>query len=226
MINSVLVQAGRGHSVEQTTEAVHLLKQHGYETGLQLMLGLPGDTDDSMTRSILKTIELKPDFVRLYPTIVFKGTGLETLYNKNQFSPISLDRCVTIIKKAYLRFSQNNIPIIRMGLQATEEFQSGDDLIAGPYHPAFGHLVLSELFLDMVMHVMSGLSTHPTEIRINVHPTDISKMRGLKNSNISVLKETFNVKYIKVKPDSALSINTIRIEDTVVNLTSLYNTMR
>jgi hypothetical protein len=63
--------------------------------------------------------------------------------------PLSLEAAVTQTKELYRLFQKENIQVIRMGLQATEELEDDSTILAGPYHPAFGHLVHSEIFLDM-----------------------------------------------------------------------------
>ncbi len=222
MSNLILDKAGRGHSASDTVNAVRLLKKHKFETGLQLMAGLPGDTETTILESTLEVIKLEPDFVRIYPTIAFKGSGLEQLFNSGLYRPLTLDRCVTIVKKMYLLFTGKNIPVIRMGLQSSSDFESGDDIIAGPYHPAFGHLVISALFLDMA-RLSAGTSIHLTKAPVfHVNPKDISKMRGLKNANISVLIKEFGFSNIQVKPDSSLETDSIRLNDNIIDIMSLY----
>ncbi len=112
-----------------------------------------------------------------------------------------------------------------MGLQASEEFEGTSEIIDGPYHPAFGHMVFSEIFLDMACRLLdqSGLTAETTgaslDIRVNVR--DISTMRGLKNKNMYVLKEKLDIESIGVIPDDLLMRNSIAIHDTVIDINSL-----
>lgn len=225
MNNRVLQQAERGHTAEDTVKAVGLLKTHGYETGLQLMPGLPFDTEETILDTTAEVIRLQPDFVRIYPTIAFKGSGLEKMVERGDYSPLELETAVTIVKKMYLLFSKHYIPVIRMGLQSSVDFDSGNEIVDGPYHPAFGHLVFSSLFLDMAVLAHSKNTTRSKTLVIHVSRNDISKMRGLKNNNISVLLKALNLEAVKVKADESLEPNNIRVNDVSVDITSLYKTV-
>lgn len=222
MNNMVLNKSGRGHSAEDTEHAVKILKKYGYETGLQIMAGLPADTDTTLLATTEKVIELKPDFVRIYPTIVLKGSQLEKMFLKGKYSPLNLDKCVLLVKTMYLHFLKNNIPVIRMGLQSSFDFESGDEIVAGPYHPAFGHLVFSSIFLDMAVLAIEKSKTKDKHLIFHVNPRDISKIRGLKNNNISVLMKKFNLEKIEIIPENSLELNSVKIGNIVVDITSLY----
>lgn len=226
MDNEILTKAGRGHTAEDTIKAVRILKSAGYETGLQLMPGLPGDTEATILETTRKVILLNPDFVRIYPTIAFKGSDLEDMISTGTYSPLSLDKSVDIVKKMYLYFLKVGIPVIRMGLQSSIDFDKGEEIIDGPYHPAFGHLVFSAVFLEMAFKALSTAPTKNTELVIYVNHKDLSKMRGLKNTNISVLLETFKLSAIKVKPDISLKKNAIKINEIVVDMMSLCNRLQ
>ncbi|MBU2621319.1 MAG: radical SAM protein, partial [Proteobacteria bacterium] len=144
MDDTVLAAAKRGHTSSDTINAVSLIKKRRFKTGLQMMIGLPGDDEIRSLYTAHRISELSPDFVRIYPTIVLAGSSLAVLYMKGKYVPLSLEEGVSITKKAYLIFREKNIKVIRMGLQATEDLREGTSILAGPYHPAFGHLVYSE----------------------------------------------------------------------------------
>ena len=211
MDDQVLSMANRGHTTMDTEKAVTLLKKRRYKIGLQMMVGLPGDTEEKSIDTGKKIAALMPCFVRIYPTVVLKKSPLATMYKKSLYQPIPLDACVSLVKKLYLFFSKNDIPVIRMGLQASEELDQGSAILAGPYHPAFGHLVFSEIFLDKAVSALQRLQKKKSgdSIILKVHPKNISKMRGLKNSNIGILKEKYNLRSIKVIGDGSVTENEI-----------------
>ena len=211
MDDQVLAMAKRGHTAGDTIKAVGLLKERGYTIGLQMMVGLPGDDEATSLATGRSIADLAPDCVRIYPTVVLKNSLLARWYKHGQYTPLSLEPCVTLVKKLYLLFDEKKIPVIRMGLQASKDFENEATILAGPYHPAFGHLVYSEIFLDMVKdHLRSNREFTQTAfdtLLIKVHPQSISKMRGLKNKNIEILKNTFPITSIAIIPDQSVAIN-------------------
>lgn len=212
MENHVLNLSNRGHSVQDTESAVTLLKKRGYRVGLQMMIGLPGETADSPLITATRIANLAPDYVRIYPTVVLKGSPLALWLQKGHFQPLHLDEAVTLTKRIYLFFKSRQIPVIRMGLQASSELDSKKSILAGPYHPAFGHMVFSEIFLDTVSMAIDTLSdVEGQTVEINVHPKNISKMRGLTNKNIFLLTRRFNIQKLKVTAESSLSPESILI---------------
>ncbi|MGM0403010.1 MAG: elongator complex protein 3 [Thermodesulfobacteriota bacterium] len=192
MDERVLALAKRGHSSEDTVRAVALLQKRGYDTGLQMMVGLPGENDHSAMASGRRIAALSPDFVRIYPTLVIKGSLLEKWYASGRYTPLSLDRCMEQVQSLFRLFSEKNIPVARIGLQANEGLDTGRDLVAGPYHPAMGQMVASGVFFDKAAACIEASGDDFGEgIDLVVHPRMISTMRGQKNSNILRLKRHF-----------------------------------
>jgi len=209
MNDEVLRLIRRGHSSRDTKEAVYLLKQAGYEIGLQMMVGLPGESPESNMETARQIISLSPDFVRIYPTVVLAGSPLATWYTEGKYAPMPLSSCVSLVKELYALFNQHHIPVIRMGLQANELLKDSSKVLAGPYHPAFGHLVLSEFFLDKAISALVSANTLPDEICIRVHPQNISKLRGFKNRNLDILAESFKIASLKILPDHSLATDDV-----------------
>jgi histone acetyltransferase (RNA polymerase elongator complex component) len=204
MDDGVLAMAQRGHSASDTLRAVTLLKDRHYQIGLQMMVGLPEEDEASSLSTAYRIGELEPDFVRIYPTIVLKNSLLARWYENGTYRPWSLERSIDHVKTLYLLFKKKNIPVIRMGLQAAKDLDSGAAVLAGPYHPAFGHMVHSKIFLDMATEIMGHKSISQDTLTIKVHPKSISKMRGMKNSNVEILKKRFQLQSLKIVPDPSL----------------------
>jgi histone acetyltransferase (RNA polymerase elongator complex component) len=205
MDDEVLAMAKRGHTSSDTERAVHQLKKRNYEIGLQLMVGLPGDDEIRSFKTGQRIVDLLPDFVRIYPTLVLSNSLLASWYAKGKYIPLSLEAGIAETKKLYLLFAHANIRVIRMGLQSSEDLEKNTTILAGPYHPAFGHLVFSDIFLDKATSILKSETNHTDTIFINVHPRSISKMRGLKNRNIEILKRNFCLQTIRILPDPSLS---------------------
>ena len=80
MNDEVLSASRRGHKAAHTIDAATLLKDAGYQVGLQMMVGLPGDDDKGAMRTARQLAGLGPDFVRIYPTLVLAGSPLARLF--------------------------------------------------------------------------------------------------------------------------------------------------
>jgi histone acetyltransferase (RNA polymerase elongator complex component) len=211
MDDHVLARSGRGHTASDTVNAVGLLKECGFVIGLQLMPGLPGDSAEGFHQSVAQVIALKPDFVRLYPVLVIKGTPLEELYNTGRYTPLSLDDAISLCHSALMSFEQAGIEAIRIGLQPTEELERPGTILAGPYHPAFGQLVESSLFLEKMRLILKNRKEGNTTVVILVNPGDLSNAIGQKRSNIRTLQKEFRLNTLRIMPDPSLPLKTAKI---------------
>ncbi len=201
MNDAVLAMSRRGHTARHTACAAHLAKDSGYEVGIQMMVGLPGDDDAGAISTGRQIAALCPDFVRIYPAVVLEHSPLADWYRKGRYTPLSLSAAVSLVKRLYLMFQESNIPVIRMGLQATADLENGSILLAGPFHPAFGHLVIAEIYRDRVIELIKSSGRVLESVTLRVNPKRISTMRGLKNENIHYLKKRFDIRHIDVSGD-------------------------
>ena len=154
---------------------------------------------------------LNPDFVRIYPTVVFEGSLLAKWYKNGTYTPLSLDDAVNQVKTLYLFFKKKNIRVIRMGLQTSGDLEQETAVIAGPYHPNFGHLVYSGVFLNKVVKEIESATLITDSISISVNPNNISKLRGIQNRNIKILKEKFGFESIEVRADNSLKEDQLNV---------------
>ncbi|NOS35474.1 MAG: radical SAM protein, partial [Deltaproteobacteria bacterium] len=135
MDDGVLGLSGRGHTAGDTVRAVELLRTAGLTIGLQMMPGLPGDTRETILATAREIVSLRPDFVRVYPTLVIKNTPLEKLYRRGDYCPWLLESMVEVCREVMSLFDNARIPVVRMGLQPTVDLE--ESIVAGPYHPSF-----------------------------------------------------------------------------------------
>ena len=196
MIDEVLALSNRGHCAKDTVDAVSRLKKRNFEVGLQLMIGLPGDTCVRFLQTLDQVVELRPDFVRIHPTLVLKGAPLEILWRSGGYFPLPLEVAVQWLKKGILRLENSSVSIARVGLQPTSELHR--DFLAGPYHPALRQLVDSAIFFDMAMSLLQD-SPRNGHTLFFCHPKDISNLRGQKNGNILRLKKHFELSEILIR---------------------------
>lgn len=200
--DNVLFMNNRGHTASDVFKSSLLIKEFGFELGLQMMTGLYGDDDEKAIKTAEKIIEIKPDTVRIYPTIILKDTYLEALYLDGKYSPQNLDDAVSLSVKLVKMFDDSGIKVIRLGLHSIEE----SSYIAGPWHPAFSELCSSKIFLDMSLEKIKESGKY----NIFVSPSCMSKMIGQKQNNLKILKSKGYD--CKVKSDLLLSPQEIRIE--------------
>lgn len=212
--NRVLSKARRGHDCQAVIDAVRHVKEAGLQCGLQLMPGLPGEDWESLIKTVRQVIHLHPDFVRIYPTIVIADTALAKLYQQEDYRPLSLEQAVARAAYMKLLFEQQGITVIRTGLQASEELDNETNVIAGPYHAAFGELVDSYLFYIMMAGFLEqNLVSTTRKLIIRHHPQDCSKVRGQRNSNINKLKQSYNLAKIIFSPDSSVKKGCLLLEN-------------
>lgn len=148
MDDAVLKCSGRGHLAADTANASRLIKEYGFVLGIQTMTGLPGASREKDLKTAEKVCAINPDFVRIYPTIVIQNTALAELYSTGGYIPPSLEDTVSLCARLFRRYKLDGIRVIRMGLQSSETIRDGGEILAGPYHPAFGELVRSRLVLE------------------------------------------------------------------------------
>lgn len=141
--DEVLVKSGRGHTAKDSLDAVMFLKEKGLSVGVQLMPGLPGDTMKSSLETIERVVEVEPDFVRLYPTLVIKGTALYGMYKRGEYEPWGLEEMISLLMEALTRFEGAGIKVIKVGLHPSVELS--ESVVAGPVHPSLRQVVESRI---------------------------------------------------------------------------------
>ena len=197
-VDDVLQFAQRGHSAVDTIKAVTLLKEHNFQTSLHLMAGLPRDNKDGFLYSLEKTIELRPDMVRIHPVVVFDGTALADQFSRGNYKPLPLTEAVSLCALAWEKLSTAGIRVIRVGLQWTKEMEKDGAVLAGPLHPSFGGLVLAAVYYEQTIKLLEQLPAETREIRFELHEHDVSSFRGWQNSNITAIKKLCPQTDIKV----------------------------
>ena len=183
--DKVLAAAERGHTAEQVTNAVALLKKYDFKVGLQLMVGMPEQDFASVKDTVEQVLTLKPDIARIYPLLVIKGTPLAKSYEAGEFEPLSLEEAVEQAAYMYKKLSEAGIRIIRVGLQPDDELCSEGNILAGPFHPSMGELVQSYLLREKLTPQILEISKQNGEAILILCPRKLeSKVRGLRNANV------------------------------------------
>jgi histone acetyltransferase (RNA polymerase elongator complex component) len=212
MDDNVLAFSKRGHTSSDTIKAVGMLKQYDFKVGIQLMPGLPGDSESIFNSTIEKVIDLKPHMARLYPAIVIKGTELASNFQAGEFRPLTLDEAIRICSKSCVKLEDHGIPVIRIGLMSSPSLLRDGEILAGPWHSAFGFLVRSFIHQKKIEHFLPGFS-RPAGIGIRAPENEIPLVRGYKNEGIQLMEEKSGARIIYVKSDDSVLHGTIEIDE-------------
>ena len=210
MCDEVLALSGRGHTSADVEYASRLIKASGFRLILQMMTGLPGDSPERSIRTAEKIIALRPDGVRIYPTVIVRDTKLYDLWQTGQYTEHTVEDAVSLCARLLPMFEKASIPVIRLGLNPTEELSAGG-AAAGAYHPALGELVKSRMLRSEAEKRLAGIVLG-SRVCLFVHPKKLSQMAGQHKCNITYLQEKFNLSGLSVCPDPALSEQEIRIK--------------
>ena len=201
--DNVLSTTKRGYTAQTAIESCDLIKKNNFNLGIQLMPGLPGFSTSTLEETIETTIWLNPDFVRIYPTIVLKGTKLEDWFNNEKYFPLTLEESIKITSKMIGKFRKENISVIKVGLHSDIVKNS---IIAGPYHQSFGELVRAEM---LKVEIVNGFKAKTLEIS----SSDVSLFRGFNSKMLKEIKAKLLLKEIPIKISKNLKKNNFIFSD-------------
>ena len=201
MSDSVLALSGRGHTAADVEEASRAVKAAGFRLILQMMTGLPGSDDETDIGSARSIAALEPDGVRVYPTVIVRDTALFDLWRAGRYKEHTVEDAVRVCARIVPIFEAAGIPIIRMGLNPTEDL-SGGDAVGGAYHPALGELVRARIMRGRAEALLEGTAPG-ADITLRVNPRLMSQLVGQHGANRAYLREKFALKRLKILPDAA-----------------------
>lgn len=204
MDDGVLSANGRGHTAEDVCRASELIKEYGFELGLQMMIGLYRSTPEKDTETAKRLIALAPDTARLYPTVILKNTRLGELFQSGEYVPYEFNTAAELCADMLEMFEAAGIRVIKLGLHASETTEA--DMLGGLYHPAFREIVEGILFRrEMEKHISES-----GNYRVYTAPNTVSKAAGQRKCNILYFAE-MGAK-IKICPDKSLKNREIIIK--------------
>lgn len=188
MKDSVLTANRRGHTAQDVYNACELIKSYGFELGLQMMVGLYTSTIQDEYYTMNEIIKLNPKTVRIYPTVVLKGTHLDELMQSGEYKLYSLDTMVDICADFLTQFNNSGINVIKCGLHSSELVEA--EMTGGYYHPAFRELCESRIYRNIIESIVKE---NPNRVNnaysIFVSSRYISMATGQKKSNIKYFKD-------------------------------------
>jgi len=213
MNDHVLDLSKRGHSAGDTVNAVRLLKTYGFRVGIELMPGLPGDSKDIVYSTITEVLGLYPDMVRLYPALVIRGTALAHAYSEGAYHPLSLNDAIEICMESCIRLENAGIPVIRIGLMSSPSLLEKGQIIAGPWHTAFGFLVRSGIYHKNIEPELPNPG-EASYIRIIVPKRDIPLLRGYKNQGLKAIEAKTGAMVAGIEADDTIAQGRVKVEVT------------
>lgn len=207
MDEEVLLASKRGHTAADTERAAALIKAFGFEFVGQMMTGLPASTKEKEIETAKRICEMGADGARIYPTVVFRDTVLSEMAEQGAYVPFTEENAIERTAAVLSVFLVRGVPVIRIGLQATELLTSGAETTGGGYHPALGELVYSRCFRDALEKELITKQTSGKYAEIFVCPADLSKMIGQKGMNRDYLQTRFSLRGIRFIPSEMTAKN-------------------
>lgn len=214
--DQVLIHCNRGHSAHDALEAITRVSEAGFSVGVQLLPGLPGDSRQFALQSVHAAIAAGAQFFRIYPAVVLAGTGLADLYKNGAYLPPDLEQGIQTCARMVQICLKNNIPVIRIGLQADTGLQQEHAVLAGCWHPALGQMVYSELFYDLVCSLVSNITVH-FPLTVVCHPRRVSEVIGNRRHNLQRLAQQ-GIAVQQVLTDHTVEPDTIILKNMLNNL--------
>ncbi|MGN1410033.1 MAG: elongator complex protein 3, partial [Eubacteriales bacterium] len=200
--DAVLRKSKRGHTAECSFRAMTMLKEAGFDTVGQMMIGLPGSSAEDEIKTARDICSLGAAGARIYPTIVFRDTELSDMTERGEYTPLTVDEAVVRSASALEIFAENNVECIRIGLCDSENLHSEETYYAGPNHPALGELIIGEVYYRKIREALDKYSP-VNGVRISVPKGEISAAVGHKRTNKIRIENEYNVKNIKfIEKDS------------------------
>ncbi|MDO4481386.1 MAG: radical SAM protein [Bacillota bacterium] len=182
--DEVLRLSERGHNSAAVYKSCELIKDYGFTLGIQLMVGLPGDTREKSVYSAYETVKIMPELARIYPTIVIEDTKLLDMYRSGQYTPLTLEEAVETSKQMYTILQDAGINIIRVGLKSSDIINEKGEIYGNTFHPAFRQLVESEIAKEKIRRELERLASDGSgEIILTSNEHSFSNMIGMKGSN-------------------------------------------
>ncbi len=218
MDDNILAKIKRGHTSEDVVNAVEILKRKKIKTGIQLMAGLPGENTRIRENAWQRALSLEPDYMRIHPTLVMKGSELADMYSAGAYEPLALEKAVSICADMFADATRAGIKVIRLGIQSSVSLQASEAVLGGPWHPSFGQMVKSLVYYRLVETALEKLGMTRGRVEITVPPKEISNLTGLNKSNKIKLENVHPKIEFDFKTDRDIPANRIKCANGTISL--------
>ncbi|MGN0174528.1 MAG: elongator complex protein 3 [Acutalibacteraceae bacterium] len=203
MSDDVLTANHRGHTARDVYNAAVLIKNNGFEFGLQMMMDLHKSNFETDLYTANEFVKIAPETVRIYPTVVLKNTLLEKLYLNGEYQPLSVEEAAKNGSKLLKLFYDNNINVIRFGLHSIEK----DSFVAGAFHPALNEIAQGYIYREIIDKSITNKGFYT----VFVKDTELSKAKGQKKSNIEFFKKKHI--FLDIVPDKMMGKYEIKLKE-------------
>ena len=217
----ILKRIGMEFTFKDIKRVSKQIRWHRFRLGHQISIGLPDSTkiDDINTAKTLTG--LKTSVISINPVLVIKGTPLEKELNNKSYKPLAVVQAIETCKELVKIFNEKNIEINAIGFEPldneVEQQTFSEQVIAGPFHPAFRQLVESNLWYDAIVNKIKKLNAKVMEVEVTVNPEDINNVVGYKQENIKKLKDTYDVDLIVTESEE------IKTGKSKIEITKIFN---
>ena len=188
--DEVLIRSARGHTAQDIREASALIRNSGFRLGLQLMVGLPGDSREIAVNSAKNTVRLGASDARIYPVVVIRGTMLEEMYRSGKYHPLPVDEAASVSAEMLRTLEDGGVNVIRIGLHPSEGLLSGHELVAGPFHPSFREIVMTRIWEDQFLPLLK--EKQKSRLTVTVPAEQLNFAIGHRSSNRKMLLKNFH----------------------------------
>ncbi len=211
MDDRVIAACRRGHTAAQSEYACLAVKARGFRLVGQMMTGLPGADAASEVMTARAICRLGADGARIYPTVVFRGTELCGMAESGQYSIAPQDEIVRRTSDVLRVFVESGVPVIRVGLCASESLTDDTQVLGGANHAAIGEIVMSELYADIICDCIRASGLFGGYLTLTVAPGEVSKAVGQNKKNIAKFRQLFSFCDVKFVEDGTLNAYQVKI---------------
>lgn len=110
----------RGHTFEQSRQAISKTHQRGILTGGHIILGLPGEDAEESIRQASLISALDLDILKIHQMQIIRGTALERIYEQKPFHIYSVDEYIRLIA-SYIQHLRKDLVLERFASQSPPE---------------------------------------------------------------------------------------------------------
>ena len=210
--DAVLERCKRGHAFSHEVEACRMIVDSGLSLVGQMMIGLPGATQESELATAEFIAASGAVGARIYPTVVFHDTELCEMAMSGEYLPLSIEEAVERSVGPLMLFADRGIEVIRIGLCASENLSDAGSYYAGPNHPALGEMIMSRVMYHKAAELLRGIECRGKIVFMTVPRGSISKAIGQKKENKLRLIREFGLADIRFAESDSLAEYELKLE--------------